>query len=147
MVKATTTGAVAMALLAALLAGPATADEAETFGKPLTGMEATDLAPILASPEDGARVCVEGTVAAVCHNRGCWLELQQGEASVHVTFEGYSFFVPKDSKGRRVRLEGSVKVADPDPERVEHLQSEGASDAAARRVSIVATGVELRPAE
>jgi hypothetical protein len=138
-----------LVLVAALasLSSAAAAGEAETFGKPLKGLEPSVLSEVLASPEDGRVVCIEGTVAAVCETKGCWLELAQGEDAVHVTFEGYSFFVPKDSKGRAVRLEGRVTVAEPDPEHVEHKQAEGASEAAASKVSIVATGVELSPAK
>jgi hypothetical protein len=116
----------------------------QLFGEPLTGLEPTPLAEVLADPEEGKQVCLEGTVAAVCQTKGCWLELKQGDASVHVTFEGYSFFVPKDSKGRAVRLEGRVLVKQPKPEVVAHLRAEGASEAAGKRVTIMASGVELR---
>ena len=136
-----------LVVLGALLAVPAAAGDAETYGKPLSGMDARPLADVLDHAEDGTDVCVEGRVAAVCTNKGCWLELAQGERSVHVTFADYSFFVPKDSKGRAVRLEGKLKVAEADADATEHLKSEGASDAAASRVSIVASGVELREAD
>ncbi len=79
----------------------------------------------------------------MCRNKGCWLELKQGAASVHVTFEGYAFFVPKDSAGRNVVLEGRVKVKKPKPGEIEHLEAEGASKAGAA-VSIEASGVEIR---
>ena len=48
-----------------------------------------------------------------------------------MTFEGYSFFVPKDSMGKPVVLEGKVIVKEPDPAEVAHLKSEGAGAAAA----------------
>lgn len=35
-------------------------------------------------------------------------------------------------------------IEDPDPATVEHLKAEGASEASAGKVSIVATGVEIR---
>jgi hypothetical protein len=128
----------------ALIALPALAAETQSFGKPLTGLAPTPLREVLAQPKDGARVCLEGSVAAVCQNKGCWLELKQGDQAVHVTFEGYSFFVPKDSKGRAVRLEGKVSVQSPDPGHVEHMRKEGAGESAAAKVSIVASGVELK---
>ncbi len=134
---------VIFAVLASLAAASfAAADSASTFGKPLTGLAPTPLADVLAKPTDGASVCLEGTVSAVCRNKGCWLELKQAEKSVHVTFEGYSFFVPKDLAGKSVRLEGKVKVAP--PKDVEHLQKEGAGAAAAAQVSVVASGVALK---
>ncbi len=72
------------------------------------------------------------------------MELKQGDQAVHVTFEGYSFFVPKDSAGKSVRLEGKLVVKQPKPDEVEHMQAEGAGASAASRVQVVATGVELR---
>lgn len=130
--------------LLAVSALTAAAGEVQSFGRPLTGLAPTSLRDVLAQPKDGARVCLEGSVAAVCRNKGCWLELKQADQSVHVTFEGYSFFVPKDSQGRAVRLEGKVSVQAPDPGQVEHMRKEGAGESAAARVSIVASGVELR---
>jgi hypothetical protein len=72
--------------------------------------------------------------------------VRQGDASVHVTFEDYSFFIPKDSAGKQVVVEGKVKVKAPDPGEVAHLKGEGAGESAASRVSVEAYGVELRDA-
>jgi hypothetical protein len=128
--------------------GPAAvvpAADARNFGKPLTGIAPTTLEQVLAAPEAGKTVRLEGTIEAVCKNKGCWLELKQGPRSVHVTFEGYSFFVPKDSMGKPCVLEGKVLVKEPSPDEVEHKASEGATRAA-QKVSIEATGVEIRAA-
>ena len=122
------------------------AGEKQTYGKPLRGLKPTPLADVLASPEAGRPVRLEGTIAAVCRRKGCWMELRQGESAVHVTFEGYSFFLPKDAAGSDVVLEGKVIVKAPDPDDVKHLKGEGAGDAAAARISIEASGVELRKA-
>jgi hypothetical protein len=134
----------AVALFAGL-AVSAAAGEVKTFGKPLTGLTASALSSVLASPEAGKLVRLEGTIDAVCQNKGCWLELKQGEKSVHVTFEGYSFFVPKDSMGKPCVLEGRVLVKEPTPEEVAHKKAEGAASAG-QRVSIEAVGVEIRSA-
>ena len=114
------------------------------FGKPLTGLAATPLSEVLASAKDGDTVRLEGKAEAVCKNKGCWVTLRDGDATVHVTFEGYSFFVPRDSAGKRVALEGKVKVKAPDPAEVAHLKGEGAGASAASRVSVEAYGIELR---
>lgn len=131
------------ALLAATLSLPAAA---ETFGKPLKGLKPVSLAEVLSKPEAGRIVRLEGTIERVCENKGCWLGFKQGEQAVHVTFEGYSFFVPKDSKGRKVILEGKVLVKERSKDEIEHLESEGAKGAASR-VSIEATGVEITSAK
>lgn len=130
-------------ILLALAASLATAAET-SFGKPLAGLAPTPLADVLKSPVAGKTVRLEGTIGAVCKNKGCWLTLNEGEKSVHVTFEGYSYFVPKDVVGRKVALEGKVLVKEPTPDEVEHLRKEGASGAAAAKVSVEATGVEIR---
>jgi hypothetical protein len=60
-----------------------------------------------------------------------------------VTFEGYAFFVPKDSTGRDVVVEGRLKVEKPREDVVAHLKGEGATQAD-KGVSVVASGVEIR---
>jgi hypothetical protein len=118
----------------------------QTFGRPLKGLALTTLAAVLEKPEAGKTVALEGTIKAVCQDKGCWISFEQGDKSVHVTFEGYSFFVPKDSAGQRVKLEGKVLVKQRSKEEIEHLESEGAKGASAP-VSIEATGVVIeRPA-
>ena len=99
---------------------------------------------MLAAAKDGDTVRLEGRAEAVCKQKGCWVTLKDGDASVHVTFEGYSFFVPRDSAGKKVAREGKVKVKAPDAADVAHLKGEGAGSAAASRVSVEAYGVELR---
>ena len=128
-------------VLSASLVGAA---ETGAFGKPLAGLTPTPLADVLKSPVAGKTVRLEGTIGAVCKNKGCWLTLNEGEKSVHVTFEGYSYFVPKDVVGKKVVLEGKVLVKEPKPDQVEHLKKEGATEAAAAKVSVEATGVEIR---
>ena len=130
---------IGIALAVVLAAAPVA-----TFGKPLKGLKATPVADVIAAADDGATVRVEGKAETVCRNKGCWVTVRDGDARVHVTFEGYSFFVPKDSAGRKIALEGKVKVKAPEPSDVAHLKGEGAGESAAARVSIEAYGVELR---
>lgn len=130
-------------ILVLVLASAPAGAEVQRFGKKLAGLPEVRLAELLAKPEAGRQVRLRGTVDAVCRNKGCWLELTQDARSVHVTFEGYSFFVPKESSGKEVVLEGRVVVRRPPADEVEHKEAEGAT-AAASRVSIEATGVEIR---
>ena len=118
----------------------------QAFGKPLTGLAPTTLAAILEKPEHGKMVALEGTIKTACQEKGCWITFDQGGQNVHVSFEGYSFFVPKDSAGQKVKLEGRVLVKERSKKEIEHLEGEGAKGAAAA-VSIEATGVVIdRPA-
>ena len=138
----------ALTLAVMYLSAPATAGDSAVarFGKPLKGLKPTPLSEMLASPKDGDTVRLEGKAETVCKNKGCWVTVRDGDASVHVTFEGCSFFIPKDSAGKKVVLEGKVKVKAPDPAEVAHLKGEAAGKAAASRVSVEAYGVELRDA-
>ena len=106
------------------------------------------LASLLAKPEDGRTVLVEGMVRRACSQMGCWMELAppEGGPGVRVTFKDYGFFVPTDSAGATARVQGTVKVAQLSAEQAEHLRSEGGSmsTGAQREVRLVATGVELR---
>jgi hypothetical protein len=137
-----------LALVALAVPASRARAESRTYGEPLEGLKPTPLKSVLADPRDGQLVRLEGTIAKVCPNKGCWLELVDDTKSVHVMFEGYSFFVPRDTpSGSKVKLEGKVKVQEPDPKDVEHFKGEGAGDAAAQRVSIVATGVVIETPE
>ena len=134
----------ALVPLIVLTAGLAAAGESRSFGKPLQGLTPVALATVLKDPVAGREVRLDGTIVGVCKNKGCWLTLKQGEESVHVTFEGYSYFVPTDVAGKAVALEGKVVVKQPTAAEVDHLRKEGASGAAAAKVSIEARGVEIR---
>lgn len=141
---------IAMTLAVMCLAAPATTTPADSavarYGKPLKGLKTTPLSEVLASAKDGDTVRLEGKAEAVCKAKGCWVTLRDGDKSVHVSFDEYSFFVPKDSAGRKIAIEGKVKVEAPDPSHVEHLKGEGAGAAAASKVTVEAYGVEMRPA-
>ena len=131
-------------LAASTLTAVASAEAPRTFGKPLQGLKPVLLQDVLAKPEAGRLVRLEGSIEKVCQNKGCWFELKQDARSVHVTFENYGFFVPKDSMGKPVVLEGRVIVKQPTPEDVAHLKAEGGGASVAAKVSIEATGVEIR---
>lgn len=132
-----------LALAGAVGTAALAAESVTLYGKKLQGAPKARLEDILAKPDPGKVVRLSGTIERVCQNKGCWLELREGSKAVHVTFAGYSFFVPKDSTGRSVTLEGRVVVKEPKPSDVEHKQAEGAGPAAGAAVSIEATGVQI----
>lgn len=50
---------------------------------------------------------VEGEVVACCQMRGCWMQVDLGNGeTMRVTFKDYGFFVPFDSPGKTVIMEG-----------------------------------------
>jgi len=118
-------------------------------GTPLPkGQAPVSLASVLAKPEDGRSVLVEGVVRRACSQMGCWMELApaSGGPGVRVTFKDHGFFVPTDSAGARARVQATVRVAQLSAAQAEHLRAEGGSMAAGaqREVQLIASGVELR---
>jgi len=88
------------------------------------------LTNVLANPGQYAHqtIVTEGVVEKVCWIAGCWMNVAPaaGKSGMHVTFRNGAFAVPRDSRGRKVRLLGTVKGS-------------------GKGVSFVATGVELTP--
>jgi uncharacterized protein DUF4920 len=99
-------------------------------------------------------VTTEGMVRQVCQKRGCWAEIRPQEAreseTMRVTFFGYAFFMPKDSRGAKVKVQGTVSVKLLTAEEVEHLEGEGGTvqnkkpDGTAIAMQFIAKGVEMR---
>ena len=81
-----------------------------TFGKPLSTKKALSLQEALQQPTkfENQKVLLEGKISDVCQMKGCWLMLSDGQRAIRIKFEGYSFFVPKDSRGKKVRAEGRL---------------------------------------
>ncbi|HET6962716.1 MAG TPA: DUF4920 domain-containing protein, partial [Terriglobia bacterium] len=81
-----------------------------TFGKPLSIKKAVSLQEALQQPAkyQNQKVLLEGRISDVCQMKGCWMMLSDGERAIRIKFENYSFFVPKDSRGRKVRAEGRL---------------------------------------
>jgi len=118
-------------------------------GEPIaSGRPAVPVSTVLAQPEDGRTVLVEGVVRRACTQMGCWMELAGagGGPGVRVTFKDHGFFVPTDSAGSKARVQGTVKVAQLSAAQAEHLRAEGSAlpAGAQREVRLIATGVELR---
>jgi len=81
-----------------------------TFGKPLSIKKPVSLQEAIQQPAkyQDQKVLLEGKISDVCQMKGCWLMLSDGERAIRIKFEGYSFFVPKDSRGKKVRAEGRL---------------------------------------
>lgn len=122
-------------------------------GEKLKGAQSVELGKLLASPADfdGKTVAIEAKVRKACEKKGCWMEVAAADKGpgMRVTFKDYGFFVPLDSAGSTVKVEGVVKVAMLDDAKAKHLEAEGATvpkgkDGKYREVQLVAVGLELR---
>ena len=79
----------------------------QSFGQEITAEEAAEVAGLAGMAEDSVYTKVSGRVVEVCQARGCWMKLDLGNnETMRVTFKDYSFFVPKDSRGKKVIIEG-----------------------------------------
>lgn len=129
---------------------------AELFGDRLTrGVELVEFDDLAADPKAFAGVTIqtEGVVRANCQKRGCWMEVRSptdaASPSVTVRFVDYGFFIPLDSRGTIVRVEGTIAIDDLTAEEVEDLLSEGHDagivneDGTAQVVTFTASGVEM----
>lgn len=127
---------------------------AERYGAPLVlgSDRAVPVEALLAAPEryDGATLRTEGAVAEVCAKKGCWMTLGAGERQMRVTFQDYGFFVPTDSSGARVRVEGVFRIEETPVDEARHYLEDAGRHAEAaaitapvRSYTLVATGVEL----
>jgi len=121
------------------------------FGAPLGDSPKVALADLVkdAASHSGKTVRTEGVVSAVCQEKGCWMVLKSGEASVRVTFKDYGFFVPKDSAGATAVMEGVFNVKTIPEAKARHYAGEtpgGKPDAIKgdqKELSLVASGVEI----
>jgi hypothetical protein len=125
-------------------------EKPETFGAKFAakGRQLTPLADVAKDPAafEDKKVLLTGVVRASCLKRGCWMEIRPVEdragQSMTVRFKDYEFFVPLNSRGATVTLDGVVAE-------VEHLEQEGASfadkkpDGSVESIEVTAFGVEM----
>jgi len=104
-----------------------------------------------ASKHADKTVVVEGTVAAVCKVKGCWMTLKHEDKEMRVRFKDYAFFVPKDCEGKTARIEGvfAIEMVPVDEAR-HYLEDEGKHEEAKKitepveSYTFMASGVTLR---
>lgn len=97
---------------------------------------------------------ISGEIKEVCTKKGCWfaMELPNGE-SMRVTFKDYGFFIPTNSQGFPIVLEGVATLTETDVETLKHYaedQGKSKEEVAAitapkREITFEATGVVIKP--
>lgn len=127
-------------------------EASQSFGKGVARVAAVNATTVLHHPEEyaGKTVVLDGAPAAVCPKKGCWMLFNDSGRQMRVTFKDYGFFVPLDSAGRRMRMEGVLSVKTVSEADAKHyLEDQGKLDEARRlkgdqkELSFVATGVEI----
>lgn len=82
-----------------------------------------DLSEIYLGLQVGDTVDVKfsSTINTVCKKKGCWMKLQVSEdQETMVRFKDYGFFVPKNSQGREVIVEGMAFLDETSVEDLRH---------------------------
>lgn len=84
--------------------------EYQSYGEEISDEEAVAVSELVDMSGDSLYTRVTGKVVDVCQAKGCWMKLDLGnDQTMRVTFKDYGFFVPKDSKGKEVIIEGVAK--------------------------------------
>lgn len=62
------------------------------------------------------------SINEVCSKKGCWMKLPAGETeeTIMVRFKDYGFFMPLDSKGKEVIVEGKAFVKEVSVDELKH---------------------------
>jgi len=135
---------------------PAVEEPFELFGDELGNSKVVSFEELLANPTAyrGKKVITSGVVRQNCQKKGCWMDVRPADdrsaTSLTVRFKDYGFFVPLNSRGARVRMEGVTKVTSMTAEEVQHMEDEGAevpgkkADGSAEVIEFTASGVEMR---
>jgi hypothetical protein len=81
------------------------------------------------TPGDTVNVKFASTVKEVCQKKGCWMNLEMGEAETMVRFKDYGFFMPKDIAGQEVIVAGKAYVEEMSVEDQRHYAADGGKSA------------------
>ena len=123
----------------------------EVFGAEVESWgEVSTLKSIIQNEKElsGKEVSLETEVAEVCEKKGCFFVANEAGYSARITFKDYGFFIPTDSKGKKVTLVGTFEVKELTEEQAKHYAEDAGKDPDAiegpqKEYSIVATSVKV----
>lgn len=70
---------------------------------------------------DSLNTQIQGTITAVCQAKGCWMKVNLADnEEVFVKFKDYGFFVPTDSAGKEVVMNGQAFIEEMSVEDQKH---------------------------
>ncbi|MBF7073884.1 DUF4920 domain-containing protein [Glaciecola sp. MH2013] len=116
------------------LSEPLVQDEkTETFGAVMSNSSPKlQLKTLASNPQNYLKSAfqVDTKIAKVCQKKGCFFIAQDGDTVMRVSFKDYAFFIPTDTAGRIVRLEGELVEKELSQEQAAHYRSDLGSDSA-----------------
>ena len=140
---------------AAVIAQAPEADRWEEYGETFVEEEFISAATLLDDPSAyvDRTILVEGRVADVCQEKGCWMVITDNERHMRVTMRDHAFGVNKKSLGWDCRIKGTVISSGIDPETVAHYESESSEGAVVPErtaegettYELIADGVQMCP--
>jgi len=125
-------------------------EDYEEFGAPVVSAEsAIPLDELVGAGEEylGREITLTTRIARVCRKKGCFFIARDGNAVARITFKDYGFFIPTDSAGKEVLLNGTFERRDLTEAQAKHYRKDlGEAPGAAAGGSeyhIVATAVRI----
>lgn len=111
--------------------GPLAAGETGHYGAPFRdGSAPMSLASAIETCAGTGQICkVEGSIERVCQRAGCWFTLAAPDVprTVRVSMRNYGFFVPRNTPGATVVLEGTLEAVEVPQEVVQHYADDEAA--------------------
>jgi len=101
----------------------ATADFAY-YGDTITADAAVPAPELYAMMEGKEQLNVKlvGTIEECCQKKGCWMKVDMGDGkTMRVSFKDYAFFVPMNSAGKEVIMEGVATMEETSVEALRHF--------------------------
>jgi len=98
----------------------------ESFGEKITDQDYLSSSDVLTKYKDlkaGDTLDVKfaSTIKEMCSNKGCWMKLPAGtDELVMVRFKDYGFFMPLNSDGKEVIVEGKAFVKETSVDELRH---------------------------
>jgi hypothetical protein len=127
--------ALAIGLLAACSPKTVERIEGKNFGETISKKGAISYDKLLTTMETKGGledVKVEGKVAKVCQNKGCWMTIVSNDAAAEVLmvkFKDYGFFMPMDLSGKKVVMHGNAYIETTSVDELRHYaEDEGLSE-------------------
>lgn len=95
-------------------------------------------------------ITTQGTIEQVCQKKGCFfmLKSEEGEHQARISFKDYSFFIPTNTAGSTVKLNGRFSVKTISEEDAKHYAEDAGEDfrgikGSQKEYSLVASSVKI----
>lgn len=126
-------------------------DDYEEFGAPLSSVDsAIPLGELVGAGDKYLHrdITVTTRIAKVCRKKGCFFIARDGDAIARITFRDYAFFIPTDSAGKEVLLNGTFERREITAAQAKHYREDlgepaRGGPAAGTEYHIVATAVRI----